>query len=97
MPAATAPTTQTSILTSLPMSGGAPGIASPLTVSINTTPVSQKTLVPPPAPPSMPAGGLAPLSFSGPAHPAELAMVMPQPNAELRAAMNGVNSASKAP
>eukprot|EP00961_Rhodomonas_salina_P045715 613895-Rhodomonas_salina.1 len=82
MPAATAPTTQTSILTSLPMSSGAQGIASP------PTPVSQKTPVPPPALPSMPAGGLEPLSFSGPANPAELATV-PQPNAELRAAMNG--------
>eukprot|EP00961_Rhodomonas_salina_P069367 931502-Rhodomonas_salina.1 len=89
MPAATAPTTQTSILTPLPMSGGAPGIGtSPPTVSINTTPVSQKTPVPPPAPPLMPAGGLAPLSFSAPVHPAEASMSMPQPNAELRAAMN---------
>eukprot|EP00961_Rhodomonas_salina_P242466 3275349-Rhodomonas_salina.1 len=45
----------------------------------------------------MSAGGLVPLSFSGPAHSAELTMLMPQPNAELRAAMNWANSASKAP
>eukprot|EP00961_Rhodomonas_salina_P109225 1470226-Rhodomonas_salina.1 len=100
MPAATAQNMQSSIPTQLPMSGGAQGIPSPPTVSINTTPVPQKAPVPPPALPSMPAGGLEPLSFSGPVHPATprgLLMSMPEPNAELRATMNWANSALKAP
>eukprot|EP00961_Rhodomonas_salina_P208986 2820429-Rhodomonas_salina.1 len=103
MPAATASTTQTSILTQLPMSGGAPGIPSSPTVSSNTLPAPQLTplAVPPSAlPPSMAAGALGPLSFSPPVHPATpsgLSMSMPEPNADLRAAMNGANSAMKAP
>eukprot|EP00961_Rhodomonas_salina_P259055 3500381-Rhodomonas_salina.1 len=100
MPAATAPTMQTAIITPLPMSGGAPGIPSSPTVPINTTPVSQKTPAPPPALPSTPAGGLVPLSFSPPVHlatPSGLSMSMPEPNANLRAAMNGANYTLKAP
>eukprot|EP00961_Rhodomonas_salina_P117273 1578587-Rhodomonas_salina.1 len=101
MPAATAPTTQTSILTLLPMSGGAPGIPSSPTASSNTLPASQQTPVPPSAPPpSMGAGALGPLSFSPPVHlatPSGLSMLMPEPNVDLRAAMNGANSASKTP
>eukprot|EP00961_Rhodomonas_salina_P021410 287581-Rhodomonas_salina.1 len=98
MPAATAPTTQTPIITPLPMSGGAPGTPSSPTIPISTTP--QLTPAPPGPPASMAAGVLGPLSFSPPVHPATpsgLSMLMPEPNADLRVAMNGANSASKAP
>eukprot|EP00961_Rhodomonas_salina_P263139 3555923-Rhodomonas_salina.1 len=72
MPAATSTAPTTAIVTLLPMSGGAPGHGIPISpiVPINTTPVSQKTPAPPPALPLTPAGGLVPLSFSPPVHPA---------------------------
>eukprot|EP00961_Rhodomonas_salina_P103715 1394985-Rhodomonas_salina.1 len=48
----------------------------------------------------MAAGALPALNFAPPVHPAtpsEISMTMPEPNADLRAAMNWANSTLKAP
>eukprot|EP00961_Rhodomonas_salina_P281026 3796707-Rhodomonas_salina.1 len=72
----------------------------PVTVTVPSLLLCGGTGVPASAPPSMASGGLQPLNFSLPVHPATpsgFSALMPEPNANLRAVMNGANSASKTP